>query len=703
MMDIPSRWESKGMKVTDETSTPKATFFQYQYWSIQFKAKEGTDFLPPYTFEVDQILRTEHIGPQVYQTHWQTQQKLGFVTIALRDREGKILWQLETEIFPALLHYKEDFQVIYQDLSMWMQALAFRMQGATYSYLKPGLRKHMQLPASLTLWMHWITQWQMALHDIRQHPHSLRYKKTETLPIHKILKPIAPKHPQKKVHRIPATVWQDQVDTEVNRWVKWCIQKVETLSPKSEIGQQLHQINQFFLQQTFFQEVSSVPPKRVPQLTYLPEAYQRWFQTYLWLHRNLTLSHLPIFQTTFKDLPRLYEYWAFLKLADLLAGLTQHQLDKQEVLTLHGDHWQSQLTQGQAISLTFRSLTGPGTLKLWYNRSFLDLALGNQRPDILLEIKHAPEETPFWIFFDAKYRVHHVQGKWAAPTASLNQMHRYRDAIVTQIHPNMGPKEAQKAMAGVVLFPYPLDESTFTAHPQFLSLEKVGIGALPLRPGEPEATLLAGYISGLLNASVEALEEQLIQYRLSPQRIKPSDFDATMVWQENLSPARQVEISPSPFVASFQFVGSFISNNHQVQFAPVEHLKIKDAGFCAEMGSWEAHIFPMPLENLMLPMWGKWGGLRAAQRYQEPKLMLLPTYPAYRVWQKLRTLFPTATWDMYRQESKTVMRFDVKGKEIEWTIEGEQMEVFMDAKPLATYTPQEILRDFMERVFTYIP
>lgn len=702
-MDIPSRWESKGMKSTEETDTPKATFFQYQYWSVQFKAKEGTDFLPPYAFEVDQVLKTEHIGPQLYQTHWQTQQKLGFVTLALKDRDGKSLWQLETEIFPALLHYKEDFQAIYQDLSTWMQALAFRMQGSTYSYLKPGIRKQMQLPTSPDLWQHWITQWQMALHDIRQHPHSLRYKRSETLPTYKVLRPITPKYPQKKYHRIPTTVWQERVDTEVNRWVKWCIQKVGALSLESEIGQQLHQINQFFLQQTFFQEVSSVPPKRVPQLTYLPEAYQRWFQTYLWLHRNLTLSQLPVFQTTFKDLPRLYEYWAFLKLADLLAGLTQHKLDKQEVLTLHGDHWQSQLTQGQAISLTFRSLTGPGTLKLWYNRSFLDLPSGIQRPDILLEIQHAPGDSSFWIFFDAKYRVHHVQGKWAAPTASISQMHRYRDAIVTQIHPSMGPREAQKAMAGVVLFPYPLDESGFATHPQFLSLEKVGIGALPLRPGAPEATLLVNYLSDLLNAPVEALEEQLIQYRLSPQRIKPSDFDAMIIWREDIFPATQIDISPSPFMTSVQFVGSYMLNEDRIQFAPVEQLKIVDSGFHTEMGSWQSHEFSQPTENLVFPMWGKWGGLRAAQRYQEPKLILLSTYHAYRMWQALRTHFPAAVWDIYQQDAKMVMLFEVEGQAIKGIVEGEYIEVFKDSKHLATHTPKDIFHDFMAKVFSFIP
>ncbi|MEL6133356.1 MAG: DUF2357 domain-containing protein, partial [Bacteroidota bacterium] len=264
-LEVKGKWESKGMNVSGHLPEGRATFFQYQHWSLQFVPKAKAPYKAPYRFELSEALPTVSVTPDLYQAHWHTRQKLGFVTLYLKDVEGKRVWQFDTEVFPALLHYKEDFRAIYEDLSSWIQTLAYRVQGASFSYLKPTLRENSPSSPPPQIWTYWIKQRKKAHQDIAKQPHPLRRKEIKVLPPRKILKPVSPTHPLKTETAIPTPVWKEQVDTPVNRWIKWCIQKVNTLATSDSFGQELIAINQSFLQQTFLKEVQAIPPSKIPQ------------------------------------------------------------------------------------------------------------------------------------------------------------------------------------------------------------------------------------------------------------------------------------------------------------------------------------------------------------------------------------------------------------------------------------------------------
>ncbi|MRI32704.1 hypothetical protein EOPP23_06850 [Endozoicomonas sp. OPT23] len=112
-----------------------------------------------------------------------------------------------------------------------------------------------------------------------------------------------------------------------------------------------------------------------------------------------------------------------------------------------------------------------------------------QKPDILLEATFTGGERFQWIF-DAKYRLNSkVDDRDLAPEDAINQMHRYRDALI-QIE-SVGEKwrDKQRPIVGAyVLYPGNFDEQEESS-PYQSAINEVSIGAFPLLPGKPNSWL----------------------------------------------------------------------------------------------------------------------------------------------------------------------------------------------------------------------
>jgi hypothetical protein len=118
----------------------------------------------------------------------------------------------------------------------------------------------------------------------------------------------------------------------------------------------------------------------------------------------------------------------------------------------------------------------PGSIYSWNN---------TQKPDILLEATFANGEKIHWIF-DAKYRIADDKNSMDfAPEDAINQMHRYRDALI-HIHQadDGGHEKSRPVLGAFVLYPGFFDESgSNSVNPYLEAIEAVGIGAFPLLPG----------------------------------------------------------------------------------------------------------------------------------------------------------------------------------------------------------------------------
>ncbi len=107
---------------------------------------------------------------------------------------------------------------------------------------------------------------------------------------------------------------------------------------------------------------------------------------------------------------------------------------------------------------------------------------------MLLEARFENQTTIRWIF-DAKYRIEDDHGVDQAPADAINQMHRYRDALIHIDKTGDQWQEKSRPILGAyVLYPGWFDENNDT-QPYVDSIQDVGIGAFPLLPGQPNLWL----------------------------------------------------------------------------------------------------------------------------------------------------------------------------------------------------------------------
>ncbi len=145
-----------------------------------------------------------------------------------------------------------------------------------------------------------------------------------------------------------------------------------------------------------------------------------------------------------------------------------------------------------------------------------------QQPDIVLrlhrnDLPHKPVYT--WIF-DAKYR---IKGN-NAPDDAVNQMHRYRDAILwrEETAGTVDLRLTRESIGSFVL--YPGEERSGKAYPQVDSISKTNIGAFPLKPSADKKLpdFLTQKLSRFLEirTDFEGVMEQQAEYFASVPGVK---------------------------------------------------------------------------------------------------------------------------------------------------------------------------------------
>lgn len=132
--------------------------------------------------------------------------------------------------------------------------------------------------------------------------------------------------------------------------------------------------------------------------------------------------------------------------------------------------------------------------------------LVSQEPDIVLEVSvpkpsNSDKSQQFIWLFDAKYRIKNdknqnyidnedVTKTDLVPDDAINQMHRYRDALIqlTEINNHQSGRSKQKSRpvcGAFALYPGFFDQMTET-NPYTAAIDEVGIGAFALLPSQSE-------------------------------------------------------------------------------------------------------------------------------------------------------------------------------------------------------------------------
>lgn len=192
-----------------------------------------------------------------------------------------------------------------------------------------------------------------------------------------------------------------------------------------------------------------------------------------------------------KSIDELYEVWCLLEIRRML-------------LTLGFVEQQRKSAQLQTKGLE-KQISGSGTaFSLWRETDGVRIQLSHepsfskvknhelphiyswpniQQPDILLEATFVNDESVHWVF-DAKYRIDDGKNDvHFVPEDAINQMHRYRDALIYMRQREDGVFEKSRPILGAfALYPGWFDEEQ-TTNPYAVAIDAVGIGAFPLLPG----------------------------------------------------------------------------------------------------------------------------------------------------------------------------------------------------------------------------
>ena len=241
--------------------------------------------------------------------------------------------------------------------------------------------------------------------------------------------------------------------------------------------------------------------------------YSQVYRTWNLLRRAYSLND-GLYRLQTKDIATLYEIWCFIEVSHIVKE--QLHLDNEDVehrnrMEMNGVFsWE--LGKGEHSRILFRK-DGVELAELVYNPKNADkenesvgmkdwsVPTVPQKPDIVLQLtkNDLQRGMKMTYLFDAKYRIDgRDKGVDVPPDDAINQMHRYRDAIYYKDYDAKVLKK--EVIGGYILFPGDGEPNDVARSKFYETIEKVNIGAFPLRPKDVEnRKLLEQFIEELIH------------------------------------------------------------------------------------------------------------------------------------------------------------------------------------------------------------
>jgi len=225
-----------------------------------------------------------------------------------------------------------------------------------------------------------------------------------------------------------------------------------------------------------------------------------------------------------KDISELYEIWCFIKVKnivkDIMGDLTEVDTSGRELTSgfvrqlVYGSQSEVKLkkenvevsvmynAQVEEIDIDDEQTSYPSAIE------GTDTLTTVQRPDIVLRLTKQNDDIQYTYLFDAKYRIADARkgGLDVPPVGAINQMHRYRDAIYYTQEGKDNLK--REVIGGYVLFPGTVTKEDFSDYYYKNAIDKIGIGAFPLKPGKMIVDKDGNFILDP-NSSEQVLREQI--------------------------------------------------------------------------------------------------------------------------------------------------------------------------------------------------
>jgi predicted component of viral defense system (DUF524 family) len=495
----------------------------------------------------------------------------GSVQVVLRS--GSVaLGELELEVRSRKLAYRSEYQWMLRDIAERMAELVMNRFAAGQSYFKQD-----GAADAVTLYQRFAflravferESFQVAVREILRRPHTeweeevVRVRPGEGLRgSSHVIRQIAKGGGRSSwdggaISSLPSYLERKRTeathDTMPNRFIKFALEhwreilceidrrlaegatSVVTSRGRREIAALLMQLDEI-LHHELFSDLK--PITRFPadnQVLQKREGYRDVFRAYVEFELASRLSwrnEEDAHGAGVRDVATLYEYWAFIQVAQIVAELTGQSFDMSPLLAVQPDGLNVALRSGTEVVLkgNVTRLDRRMTIELCFNRTYgVDSEkIGSwtrpMRPDYSLLIYPAVDESavfePVALHFDAKYRVDFVQQlfgnedetiaekSFEKPAAELVRggprrddllkMHAYRDAI-------------RRTAGAYVLYPGgdgELNRGPFTEYHELLP----GMGAFVLRPTLDGTASGTSVIKRFLNDTLEHVATRLTQH-----------------------------------------------------------------------------------------------------------------------------------------------------------------------------------------------
>ena len=255
------------------------------------------------------------------------------------------------------------------------------------------------------------------------------------------------------------------------------------------------------LNQSFFKEVSTYTGLNseslvLQQKTGYSAVYRVWQELKYYLDVFEEQSSVSM-----KSVAEIYEVWCFLEIRNILINELRFKDKTKKLNNLQlNDFLEYQLKDGFAGAFEFEREDGLKA-RLAHEPRFtkkgkpIKSYLVSQEPDIVLEVTlPKPNSKRFIWIFDAKYRIKTKQGRYDednidttdfVPDDAINQMHRYRDALIhiTKESQSDSISKSRPIFGAFALYPgYFKQEANPQSNPYDEAIHEIGIGAFALLP-----------------------------------------------------------------------------------------------------------------------------------------------------------------------------------------------------------------------------
>lgn len=441
-------------------------------------------------------------------------------TVLVDDRPE---FELGLEVFPSKLDYATDYEHLLADVQRVLTGLAVEYLRATFQL---GLRVKSASPTELEwllLLQNLVGDLERALRFIAARPtrgltreprrvHASRIRRVDPAVRSAIRRgrgsgPLLRRGGQFPVRsRLEEHQARPTLDTPEHRWlaeqVRQCRRRIGQLlrseldRPPSErrrrTARELEALESRLSTLAKLEPLAAAegpPPPGFASLQLIgAPGYREAYRQCMVLALGLRIEGGPL-RLSVKDLSDLYEYWCYLAVLRILAEETGRPIDPACLVTVERNGLHIVLERGRPVTVAFHQAEAR-RIEVTYNREFsgADLMIV-QRPDILITF-HDRHWPAMHLVLDAKYRVE-ASPEYVArndapgpPQDAINVLHRYRDAIFDQESPEARP--LRSVVEAVALFPSSTPPDQFKQARLWRALDRLGVGAIPLLPGNLE-------------------------------------------------------------------------------------------------------------------------------------------------------------------------------------------------------------------------